>query len=191
MKIITDEFYEKISKHADFKEDSQKNTKNEKDFIPKSRFNEVNDKLKASNEKVGTYEKQLDETKKLLEGSTEYKEKYEALNGKYEADIQAKDKEIINTSKRFLVDQKLRESGARHTSLLMNQIDLEKISIENENLLGMDPILEGLKKDYEDLFETKKVTNNNSGSNENDDDDDDDIGIGDLTQEEIEKSFDY
>ena len=164
---VDDKILEKLKADENYKNDIKADDSiDEKNFITKSRFNEINDKYKAEAEKSKTLQKQVDETKTMLEGSEEYKTKYESLNEKYSNDIQLKDKEIANTSKRYLLDQKLRESGARHTRLLMKEIDLDKITVENDNLLGFDSTLESLKKDYSDMFETKKSTNNvNTGNN--------------------------
>ena len=164
---VDDKILEKLKDDENYKNDIKVDDSiDEKNFITKSRFNEINDKYKAEAEKSKTLQKQVDETKTMLEGSEEYKTKYESLNEKYSNDIQLKDKEIANTSKRYLLDQKLRESGARHTRLLMKEIDLDKITVENDNLLGFDSTLESLKKDYSDMFEIKKSTNNvNTGNN--------------------------
>jgi len=164
---VDDKILEKLKADENYKNDIKADDSiDEKNFITKSRFNEINDKYKAEAEKSKTLQKQVDETKTMLEGSEEYKTKYESLNEKYSNDIQLKDKEIANTSKRYLLDQKLRESGARHTRLLMKEIDLDKITVENDNLLGFDSTLESLKKDYSDMFEIKKSTNNvNTGNN--------------------------
>ena len=164
---VDDKILEKLKDDENYKNDIKVDDSiDEKNFITKSRFNEINDKYKAETEKSKTLQKQVDETKTMLEGSEEYKTKYESLNEKYSNDIQLKDKEIANTSKRYLLDQKLRESGARHTRLLMKEIDLDKITVENDNLLGFDSTLESLKKDYSDMFEIKKSTNNvNTGNN--------------------------
>lgn len=164
---VDDKILEKLKADENYKNDIKVDDSiDEKNFITKSRFNEINDKYKAEAEKSKTLQKQVDETKTMLEGSEEYKTKYESLNEKYSNDIQLKDKEIANTSKRYLLDQKLRESGARHTRLLMKEIDLDKITVENDNLLGFDSTLESLKKDYSDMFEIKKSTNNvNTGNN--------------------------
>ena len=164
---VDDKILEKLKADENYKNDIKVDDSiDEKNFITKSRFNEINDKYKAETEKSKTLQKQVDETKTMLEGSEEYKTKYESLNEKYSNDIQLKDKEIANTSKRYLLDQKLRESGARHTRLLMKEIDLDKITVENDNLLGFDSTLESLKKDYSDMFEIKKSTNNvNTGNN--------------------------
>ena len=74
----------------------------------------------------------------------------------------------------FMIEKKLGESGAKHTSLLMKDIDLETITVENDNLLGFDSVIEGLKTNYSDLFVTKTAnnnitsqSNNNPGGNDN------------------------
>lgn len=140
---------------------------NDGSWIPKPRFNEVNNKLKATEDKVTTYENQIKDYDKLVSQNKELKGNYDSLKEQHTNDLAMKDKEISNVSKRFMVEQKLRESGAKHTSLLMKDIDLEKITVENENLLGMDPILEGLKTNYGDMFITKQTNNNTSQSNNN------------------------
>lgn len=174
---VDDKILEKLKADENYKNDIKVDESiDEKNVISKARFNEVNDKYKAESEKNETLQKQVDETKNMLEGNEEYKEKYEALNEKYSSEIEAKNKEILNTSKRYLVDQKLRESGARHTRLLMKEFDMDKITIENENILGFDSQLETLKKDYSDMFETTEITNNvNSGGNNNHGNDNEDF----------------
>ena len=138
---------------------------NDGSWIPKPRFNEVNNKLKATEDKVITYESQIQDYDKLVSTNKELKGNYDSLKEQHTNDLAAKDKEILNVSKRFMVESKLRESGAKHTSLLMKDIDLEKITVENDNLLGMDSILEGLKTNYGDMFVTKQTNNNTSQSN--------------------------
>jgi|GEM_PF-7128959 len=165
---VDDKILEKLKADENYKNDIKVDDSiDEKNVITKSRFNEINDKYKAEAAKNETLQKQVDETKTMLEGSQEYKEKYESLNEKYSSEIEAKNKEITNTSKRYLIDQKLRESGARHTRLLLKEIDLDKITVENDNLLGFDNTLESLKKDYSDMFETRQSTNNLPGGNNN------------------------
>jgi hypothetical protein len=140
---------------------------NDGSWISKPKFNEVNNKLKATENKITTYESQIKDYDKLVSTNKELKGNYDTLKEQHTNDLAAKDNEILNVSKRFMVESKLRESGAKHTSLLMKDIDLEKITVENDNLLGMDPILEGLKTNYGDMFVTKQTTNNTSQSNNN------------------------
>jgi len=141
-------------------------------YIPRARFNEVNGKLKATEAKIDDYEKQITDTKNLLKDNEDFKGKYSELNEKYKNDLALKDKEILNTSKRYLIEQSLREAGAKHTSLLMKDIDLESITIDNDKLLGMDKITEDLKTNYSDLFVVKNTNNNLQGSNNTNTDND-------------------
>jgi hypothetical protein len=140
---------------------------NDGSWISKPKFNEVNNKLKATEDKITTYESQIKDYDKLVSTNKELKGNYDDLKEQHTNDLAAKDKEILNVSKRFMVESKLRESGAKHTSLLMKDIDLETIIVENDNLLGFDSVIEGLKTNYGDMFVTKQTTNNTSQSNNN------------------------
>lgn len=140
---------------------------NDGSWIPKPRFNEVNNKLKATEDKITTYEGQIKDYDTLVSTNKELKGNYDSLKEQHTNDLASKDKEILNVSKRFMVESKLRESGAKHTSLLMKDIDLENISVENDNLLGFDKVIEGLKTNYSDLFITKQTDNNTGQSNNN------------------------
>jgi hypothetical protein len=140
---------------------------NDGSWIPKPSFNEVNNKLKATEDKVTTYESQIKDYDELVSTNKELKGNYDSLKEQHTNDLAAKDNEILNVSKRFMIESKLRESGAKHTSLLMKDIDLEKITVENDNLLGFDEVVKNLKTNYEDLFITKQTNSNTSQSNNN------------------------
>lgn len=162
---IGDKYYKETTEQI--KPEESKNAKEyvfKDDYIPKSQHEELNEKYETEKSKSGTLEKQAIETKKMLENSGDYKSKYEELNGKYDTDLQAKDAAIKNIEKKYLIQNKLAESGVKHSKLLMNEIDFEKISIENGNLLGFDPILEGLKTSYKDFFPEQQMSNNNSNN---------------------------
>jgi hypothetical protein len=147
---------------------------NDGSWISKPSFNEVNNKLKATEDKIKTYESQIKDYDKLVSTNKELKGNYDSLKEQHTNDLAAKDQEILNVSKRFMIERKLGEAGAKHTSLLMKDIDLETITVENDNLLGFDSVIEGLKTNYSDLFVTKTAnnnitsqSNNNPGGNDN------------------------
>lgn len=154
-------------------------------FVPRARMNEINDKYKATEAKIQSYESQLAETKDLLKDSQDFKDKYSQLEEKYSNDIKLKDKEIANTTKRFLVEQALTKEGAKHSSLLMKEIDLDKLTVENDSVLGMTDVMKNLKESYSDLFiETTSKTNNNSNSSSQSSD-----SNGEKDWEEILKNY--
>ncbi len=136
-------------------------------YIPRARYNEVNDKYKQSNEKITLYESQLNDTKKLLDESGDYKNKYSSLEEKYNNDLQAKDNEVINITKRYALESVLAKEGAKHPRLLLKEINLENIKVEGENITGVDEVVSKLKESYSDLFVTKKTSSKTGGHNKN------------------------
>jgi hypothetical protein len=61
----------------------------------------------------------------------------------------------------------------KHPEVFMNQIDFDKLSFDNDNLLGLDDVIKDFKGKYEDMFITKTSTNNVTQSNKNDNDNND------------------
>jgi dsDNA-specific endonuclease/ATPase MutS2 len=162
---IGDELYNKILEKG-LKPD-EFDIVNDGSYIPKSRFNEVNEAKKLSDEKVTTYEKQLNETKDLLKGSEEFKSKYSELSKKYKDDLALKDKAIADTSKKYLVEAALMKEGAKHSDLLLGKINLDNLTVEGNNVLGLTDVMKELKTSYKDLFVEKvsKTKTNNKGDN--------------------------
>lgn len=126
-------------------------------FIPKQRFDEVNGKVKGLEGKIASYETQIKDTQALLAGNDDLKQKYAELQTNYSTDLAKKDKEIANVFKTSLVRERLTKEGAKHTDLLLNQIDLDKLSVDNNNLIGADEIMTTLKATYNDLFTQTNV----------------------------------
>lgn len=133
-------------------------------FIPRQRFNEVTGKNTALQSKIESYEKQIGETQNLLKGSEELKGQYNQLQEKYKADLAVKDKEIVNIYKKSLMKETLIKEGAKHVDLLMNQVNFDSISVDNNNLIGGSDVVNKLKTDYKDLFVTAKVEGTPSGT---------------------------
>lgn len=154
--IIGDELYGKVSEAL-----KAKNIKSSEvdlitnNFIPKTRFDEINLELKSNKEKVTSYEKQINETKKLLDGHEELKTNYETLNQKYKTDLELKDKEIGNITKISKVKESLVKEGAKHVDLLMKSINLDDITIEGDNVKGFTDVVKSLRTSYSDMFVSK------------------------------------
>jgi hypothetical protein len=142
-------------------------------YVPRDRLNEVSNKLKSTEAKITDYESQIDETKKLLQGNEEFKDKYNVLSEKYKNDLALKDKEIVNNKKQYKIIDRLKGEGMKHPEVFMNQIDFDKLSFDNDNLLGLDDVIKDFKGKYEDMFITKTSTNNVTQSNKNDNDNND------------------
>jgi len=150
-------------------------------FVPRARLNEQTDKLKATEEKIVSYEKQMVDTKNLIKDSEEFKVKFADMETKFKGDLEGKDKEITNILKKSLVKESLVAAGAKHPDLLMKQVSMDAMTLDNGKLLGMADTMESLKKEYSDLFVAKvnkqdidknKGNKNEDKFNQNDDDTD-------------------
>ena len=124
-------------------------------YVPRSRLNEVVEKNKLNEEKLVAYQKQIEETKTMLDGTEELKGKYAKLQEQYNLDLKNKDTQISNILKKSTLKEKLVNEGAKHPELLMKEIDFDKITIEGDKLIGADDIIKGIKETYNDLFITK------------------------------------
>lgn len=107
-----------------------------KGFIPKSRFDEVNEAKKKLEEDIKTRDKQLDELKKLdVEGLKAEIEKLQNENKIAEEKYQAELKQIrINNA----VDKALFKAKAKNIKAVKALLDLEKIELDGENVKGLD-----------------------------------------------------
>lgn len=150
---------------------------NDGGYIPRSRFNEVSQSNKTLKEEAETYKLKLTETSKMLEGKENLEKENTDLKTSIKDIQKSFEKKILNNQKQRLIENTLTTEGVKHVNLLMKEIDLEKITIENDNLLGFDTVLTGLKENYSDMFSTKQSNNNNNtgGQNNNNDSGDGDI----------------
>lgn len=151
--VLGEELYSQVTeKIGDKKVDFLDN------YIPKSRFDELNEKKKVNEEKVQSYEKQLNEVKKSMSDNEEFKTKYAQLESKFNDEIKNKDSELANVKKRFLVKEALVAAGGKHPNLLIKEIDFNKLNIENDKIVGINDIVDELKTNYTDLFVEKVNT---------------------------------
>jgi hypothetical protein len=166
-KLLGDELYNQVLEKSGLKSSEFDLLKN---YIPKSRFNEVNEIKKQLEGKVTDFETQLNNTKKMLSDNEDYKNKYSELETKFNDTIAHKDKEITNISKMAIVESELMKAGAKHTNLLKREIDLESLKLDGDSLIGITDTINKLKTDYNDLFKTTKQTNNLNPNSGQDDD---------------------
>jgi hypothetical protein len=154
-------------------------------FIPRQRFNEVNDKLKVTNEKVTACETQITEYDKLIKDSETFKTENEQfktqladLKTNFANELQGKDKQIENVQKKSLVREHLLTNGAQYIDLLIDKVNFDSIKVENEKLTGFDDQFNSMKETYKNLFvetvnkqdDKKPQGGNNSGNDGGNDD---------------------
>lgn len=147
-----------------------------KDYIPKTRFNEVNAKSKEFEKQITALNKQIETGKNLISENEDLKNKYTVLEEDFNKNKDLHTQEITNISKRFKVETALRDAGAKHCEMLLTQVDLNKLTLDGDNIIGLDDTIKGLKTTYEDMFVNTSTNStppsNTDGQNGNDDSDD-------------------
>jgi len=139
-----------------------------KHFKPASEFNEVNEKLKNANTEIET----LKTSQKNIQ--TEYESfKKGSIS---QADYEAKKKEIEDNSKAEIekvrleskIDLAINNAKAKNVKSVKANLDLDKIKLDGDKLLGFDDQIEALKKSDAYLFDIDNTVNKgveNDGGN--------------------------
>ena len=137
-------------------------------FKPAKEFNEINDELKLIKGEKKTLE---DDKKKIEDEYNNFKK-----GSISQADYEAKKKEIEDNSKAEIekvrleskIDLAINNAKAKNVKSVKANLDLDKIKLDGDKLLGFDDQIEALKKSDAYLFEIDNAINNgveNNGGN--------------------------
>ena len=123
-----------------------------KDFIPISKFNEVNDAKKEAENQLKERDKQLDTLQKAVKGNEELTKQINDLkeaNTKAQTEYETK---VLDIQKSYELEKVLSLSGARNSSALKGMLDLSKCEFKEGKYTGLDEQIAQIKKDNEWLF---------------------------------------
>ena len=132
-------------------------------FIPKDKYNEVAEAKKKLEADIAERDKQLEDLKKAAGSNEELKKQIEQLqadNKKAGEEWQAK---MAQMQLDFAIEKALTAAKAKNAKAVKALLDLEKVKLDGEQLLGLDDQLKELQKSDAYLFgESGKV---GSGTN--------------------------
>lgn len=137
-----------------------------KSFIPKGRFNEVNEELKV-------LKSQLDENKKAMETLTqkassveEYEKKLTELQ-QLNSDIEAKSQQqIASITKKTQLKELLLVNNAHHDALdILVEKYTDLVEIDGDKIKDPSKLLEQIKTERAGLFVEKKTDSADKGGN--------------------------
>nr|DAP82519.1 MAG TPA: minor structural protein [Caudoviricetes sp.] len=134
------------------------NTEQLKGFIPKARFDEVNNAKKQAEKDLSDRDKQL-ETLKNSTGDVEtLKNTIKQLQDENKASKEQYEANISKIKLDNAIDNALGNAKAKNSRAVRALLDMEKIKFENDNLSGLDEQLKALKEaeDSKFLFEEIK-----------------------------------
>lgn len=130
------------------------------DYIPKAKFNEVNEAKKLAEANLTNANKTLEELKGKSDLSDEYKKQIEKLtadNAKAQEDFKAQMNRLrLDTA----IENGLREAKARNTKATRALLDESKFTISEDGTVGgLKEQIEAIAKENSFLFETPDQSN--------------------------------
>lgn len=173
-------------------EELEKNISKElpKHFKPANVFNEINEKLKNANSEI--------ETLKTTQTSIQIEYENYKKGSISQADYEAKKKEIEDNSKAEIekvrleskIDLAINNAKARNVKSVKANLDLSKIKLDGDKLLGFEDQIEALKESDAYLFEIDKTKNKglddtNPNKRKEDDGSYDEDDLDNLSDEEF------
>lgn len=107
-------------------------------------------------ERIGGYDDQLAELKKSAGDNDDLKNQIKDLqdaNKKTAEDYQNK---LVEQQKEFRIESALRDANAKNPKAVKALLDLEKVSVEGDNITGLDDQLKNLQESEAYLFGDKQ-----------------------------------
>ena len=120
-------------------------------FIPKARFDEVNETKKDLEQQIQERDNQLKDLQGKVKGNEELEKTIKELQEANKATKEQYEDKIKDMTITAAIQSKL--TDAKYPDLLLTKFDRSKLSIaEDGTVLGIDEQLTALKEQYKDLF---------------------------------------
>ena len=149
----------------------------EKGITDKEVINAILDKhheivkdLKSDSEKITTLQTENDSLKKQIEerdkdlkelkkiDATEMQNKIDELENKNKTQKEEYDKQLLETKKGLLIENSLISSKAKNLKAIKGLLDMDKITLEDGNIKGLDEQIKSLQESDSYLFNLEKQT---------------------------------
>lgn len=142
------------------------------EYIPKSRFDEVNEKNKSLAQDLGRVESERDAAEKrakkaesdltplqekIKSTQTEWEEKYNSLKANYEQKEQ--DRIMLETyNTRLSALKEYLKDGAYDSDMVIGLVDFDTLEVKDGKVTGADKAIEALRKEKPFLFKSDDWT---------------------------------
>lgn len=124
-------------------------------YIPKAKFDEERNKVKALNTNVADLTQQLNDAKSKADNADTLQATIDQLN----KDIADKDAAIAKTTMQYRIKDELRGMKAKNVDIIMPLLKMDKITEKDGKIEGLSEQVDALKKSDAYLFETNPGSN--------------------------------
>lgn len=126
----------------------------EGEFIPKGRFDEINNQVKDYKSQIAERDKQIEDLKKSVSGNEELTKRLNELTEANKKQKEEYEKQLAQKEFDYAYNLALSKAGAKDQKVLDALIDKTKLVFKDGNLSGLNEQLETLKKTHDWVFET-------------------------------------
>ncbi len=123
-----------------------------KHFIPKDKYNEVAEAKKKLETDIQERDKQLEQLKNAAGNSEELKAQIEQLQAENQKAAEEWQAKMAQIQLNFALERALAAAKAKNAKAVKALLDMEKVKLDGEQLLGLDDQLKELQKSDAYLF---------------------------------------
>lgn len=128
-----------------------------KDYKDKAeKFTTIEAENKNLKEQIAERDKDLKELKKV--DVSEMQNKINELENKNKTQKEESDKQLLETKKNLLIENSLISSKAKNLKAIKGLLDMDKITVENDGIKGLDEQINALKQSDSYLFNIETQT---------------------------------
>ena len=121
-------------------------------YVPKSRFDQVNEQAKEYKKQVGERDTQISNLKDEFKDAAGLKEKVEELEDKNKTITDDYEKKLSDIAFNNALEKGLGAFNVKDKKLIMALIDNDKLKVDGDSIIGLKEQLEPLQKSHEYLF---------------------------------------
>lgn len=122
-------------------------------YVPKVRFDQVDEQAKEYKKQVGERDKQITNLKEEFKDAKGLKEKVEQLETDNKTQKETYEKQLADINFNNALEKSLGSFNIKDKKIIMALIDKEKLKVDGDDVIGLKDQIEPLKKSNEYLFE--------------------------------------
>ena len=126
-------------------------------FVPKDKYNEVAEAKKKLEADIAERDKQLEQLKAAAGSNEELKKQIETLQAENKKAAEEWQAKVAQMQLDFAIEKALTAAKAKNTKAVKALLDLEKVKLDGDKLLGLDDQLRELQKSDPYLFGDAKI----------------------------------
>lgn len=151
-KLLNDLLGEDLSKQVQEKFGDKKIFIGEGEFIPKSRFDDVNNRNKELQTQLTDVQGQLAKSGESAKTIEELQASNKALQDQIKKNAEDYEVKTKALEKDYLINDSIKDAKAKNVKAVRGLLDLEKITVENGKITGLDEQIKALQQSDAYLF---------------------------------------